>query len=97
MNLFDYTIPEKGETFTTLFKHKNIQINRIVSSDQLEEKTYIQDEDEWVIVLRGEAVLQIEGTQKRLIKGDTLLIPAKTPHTVLSTQQGTLWLAIHIS
>jgi len=97
MNLFDYTTPEKGETFTTLLKHKNIQINRIVSSDQLEEKTYIQDEDEWVIVLEGEAVLQIEEARKRLIKGDTLLIPAKTPHTVLSTQQGTLWLAIHIS
>jgi len=97
MNLFDYTTPEKGEIFTPLLKHKNIQINRIVSSDQPEEKTYLQDEDEWVVVLEGETVLQIEEEQKRLIKGDTLFIPAKTPHTVLSTQQGTLWLAVHIS
>ncbi len=97
MNLFDYATPEKGEIFTTLLKHKNIQIARIVSSDSVEEETYIQDEDEWVVVLEGEAMLHIEEEQKKLLKGDILFIPAKTPHTVLSTQKGTLWLAIHIS
>ena len=97
MNLFDYTIPVTGETFTSLLKHKNITINRIVSADTLDEKTYIQEEDEWVILLEGEAILQIEAKEEKLIKGDSLLIPAKTPHKVLHTRKGTLWLTVHIS
>jgi len=97
MNLFDYTLPKTGETFTTLLQHKNIEIVRIVSADTLEEKCYIQEEDEWVIVLEGEATLEIEGTATRLRRGESLLIPAHTPHRVLQTQQGTLWLAVHIS
>jgi cupin 2 domain-containing protein len=97
MNLFDYTIPVTGEIFTPLLTHKNITINRIVSADTLEAKTYIQEEDEWVILLEGEAILQIEAKERKLSKGDSLLIPAKTPHKVLHTQQGTLWLTVHIS
>ena len=97
MNLFDYTIPVAGEDFIPLLKHKNITINRIVSADTLEAKTYIQEEDEWVILLEGEAILQIEEKRRKLIKGDSLLIPAKTVHKVLHTQKGTLWLAVHIS
>jgi len=96
MNLFDYTTPKIGESFTTLLEHKNIKINRIVSSDNLEPKEYIQDEDEWVVVLEGEAILLINGVEKILTKGDTLFIPAKTPHRVIKTKQGTLWLAVHI-
>ncbi len=97
MNLFEYTVPEKGELFTTLLQHKHITIQRIVSSDHLEEKTYIQEEDEWVVVLEGEALLTIEGEEKILKKGAMLLIPAGTPHQVLQTKAHTLWLAIHIA
>jgi cupin 2 domain-containing protein len=97
MNLFDYTIPEEGEIFQTLLSHKNIKIVRIVSSDQLEEKTYCQEEDEWVILLEGSASLFIEESRIDLSKGESLFIPAGTRHRVLETRKGTLWLAVHIS
>ncbi len=97
MNLFNYTIPTTEETFTALLVHKNITISRIVSSDSPEVKTYLQEKDEWVILLEGEAILQIEEAERKLTKGDSLLIPAKTPHKVLQTQKGTLWLTIHIN
>ena len=97
MNLFDYTVPATDEIFTTLLTHKNITINRIVSSDSLEAKTYLQEEDEWVVLLEGEAILQIKEEERKLTKGDSLLIPAQTPHKVLQTQKGTLWLAVHIN
>ncbi len=96
MNLFNYTVPAAGETFETLLSHKNVEIIRIVSSDRLEEKVYCQDEDEWVVVLEGEALLSLDGEEKRLKRGDSLFIPAKTQHRVLETKRGTLWLAIHI-
>ncbi len=97
MNLYDTPSPETGETFTTLLEHKNVKIIRIVSSDQVEPLTYNQDEDEWVAVLEGEAVLQIDGEGITLRRGDTLLIPAHTPHTIVQTQKDTVWLAVHIN
>jgi len=96
MNLFDYTIPEKDETFDTLLSHKNIKIMRIVSSDQTEKKVYCQAEDEWVIILQGEANLVVNDKKRHLSKGDSLFIPAQTSHRILTTKSGTLWLAVHI-
>jgi cupin 2 domain-containing protein len=96
VNIYDYLTPQSGETFTTLLEHKNIKINRIVSSDDLDAKVYIQEEDEWLVVLQGQATLLLNDEKKTLIKGDTLFIPSKTPHRVLSTQNGTVWLTVHI-
>ena len=96
MNLFDYTIPTTGENFDTLLSHKNIEIVRIISSDQLEKKEYYQEEDEWVVVLEGSALLLIEGEEKRVDKGEWLFIPARTRHSVVKTEKGTLWLAVYI-
>ena len=96
MNIYDYLTPQSGETFITLLEHKSIKINRIVSSDELVETEYIQEEDEWLVVLEGEATLLLNDEKKTLIKGDTLFIPSKTPHRVLSTQSGTVWLTVHI-
>jgi len=96
VNIYDFTTPQSGETFTTLLEHKNIKINRIVSSDHLEETEYIQEEDEWLVLLEGEATLLLNQTKKTLTKGDTLFIPSKTRHRVLNTQHGTIWLTLHI-
>ena len=96
MNLFDYISPQKGETFTPLLEHKNIKITRIVSSSRIEPSEYIQDEDEWLILLEGKATLMIKNKEKNLSKGETLFIPAKVPHRVLKTNHGTVWLTVHI-
>ncbi len=97
MNLFDFQVPKTGESFTTLLEQKNIKIVRIVSSADIEPIEYIQDEDEWVVVLEGQALLLVNSDEKILEKGDMLFIPSHTPHTVLETREGTVWLAIHIS
>ena len=97
MNLFDYKVPNDGESFTTLFESNKLTISRIVSSDKLEAKQYCQKEDEWVILLEGEATLKIGAALKTLTKGEFLHIPAHTPHEVLTAQKGTLWLAVYIA
>jgi cupin 2 domain-containing protein len=96
VNILNYITPQSGETFTTLLEHKNIKINRIVSSSELEPVEYRQEEDEWLVLLEGEATLLIENQEKLLSKGETLFIPAKVPHTVLKTTTGTVWLTVHI-
>ena len=97
MNIYDYITPQSGEDFTTLLEHKNIKINRIVSSDNVEPVKYNQEEDEWVVLIQGKATLLILGKELILTEGETLFIPAKTTHSVLETDTNTLWLAIHIS
>jgi cupin 2 domain-containing protein len=97
MNIFDHTSPKTGEEFTTLLEHKNVRIVRIVSSNDIEPIDYVQDEDEWVMVVEGGATLNVDGERVTLNQGDTLFIPAHTPHTVTATQHGTIWLAVHIS
>jgi cupin 2 domain-containing protein len=52
--------------------------------------------DEWVILLEGEATLKIDTEIKKLHKGEFIYIPAHTPHEVLTTQKGTLWLALYM-
>lgn len=96
MNIYDYTTPQTGETFTALLEHKNVKINRIVSSDELDAKVYMQNEDEWLVLLEGEAALLLDNEEINLVKGDTLFIPSKKPHRVLHAQSGTLWLTVHI-
>jgi cupin 2 domain-containing protein len=96
VNIYDYLSPQSGETFTTLLEHKNIKINRIVSSSELEPVEYMQEDDEWLVLLDGEATLLIENKEKVLTKGETLFIPAKVPHTVLKTNNDTIWLTVHI-
>jgi len=96
MNFYNFTVPNNGEDFTTLLEHKNIKINRIVSSADVESVEYMQDEDEWIVIIEGEATLFLKNEEKVLKKGDTFFIPAKTPHKVLKTSHGTVWLAVHI-
>ncbi|UFH59482.1 cupin domain-containing protein [Sulfurovum mangrovi] len=96
MNLFEYEVPTEGESFTTLFESDKLTISRIVSSDRVEPKEYCQEVDEWVILLEGEATLKIDTEIKTLHKGEFISIPAHTPHEVLTTQKGTLWLALYM-
>lgn len=61
------------------------------------DQPYLQDWDEWVLVLEGAAELLLNGSDARtLAAGEHLLIPAGTPHLVTHTLEPTVWLAIHI-
>ena len=76
-----------------------VRIERIVSEGQATPCGYWYDQewDEWVMVLRGGAVLEFDDpfAEARLGTGDWLLIPARRRHRVRETRPGTLWLAVH--
>lgn len=89
-----------AEVFTSLIKNKNIHIERIVSYGQVTEAGdwYDQQENEWVMVLKGEAKLEFEGGRVEHLKmGDYIDIPAHIRHRVNWTAEDieTVWLAIH--
>ena len=95
-NIFKINVPEAGELFETLLQHKNIRIERIVSSDKILPKEYCQEEDEWVLLVEGSATLEVEGKVHELKKGDFLFIPSGQRHKVLKTQKGTIWLGVFV-
>lgn len=93
---FDATVPSVGERFDTLLSHRNLVIERILSSARTSPGEYVQTQDEWVVLLKGEAVLEVAGRRIELRSGDYLFLPSGTPHTVASVSEGALWLAIHL-
>lgn len=101
INFFDDLPAESAqEIFTDLLVRPPVRIERIVSTGQATPETapYDQDHDEWVLLLKGEAELWIEGEGERsLLPGDHLLIAAHAKHRVLRTSftEPTVWLAIH--
>ncbi|WP_051279396.1 cupin domain-containing protein [Chitinilyticum aquatile] len=96
-NLFRHAgTPSDGERFDLLLAQRNLLIERIVSSPRIAATTYVQEQDEWVVLLQGEAVLDVTGELVPLAAGDYLFLPAGTPHTVCRVSDGALWLAVHL-
>ena len=60
---------------------------------------YDQDRDEWVVLLKGEAKLEVEGQPQPvgLKPGDHIKLAAHCKHRVAWTdpEQETIWLALH--
>lgn len=90
---------EEHELFEDLLRRPGVRIERIISQGQTTpaDHPYVQDWDEWVLILVGSAELSLEGLgQRSLIPGEHLFIPAGVPHLVTYTADPTIWLAIHI-
>ncbi|MBL4869297.1 MAG: cupin domain-containing protein [Pseudomonadales bacterium] len=100
-NIFQ-SIPENlsEEFFELLVENENVKIERIVSKGHTSPNSgwYDQNRGEWVIVLKGEAIISfVDGSECNLIAGSHLNIPAHTKHRVKWTKPDTetVWLAIH--
>ena len=100
-NIFD-SIPVtlKDELFEEIISKDGLKIERIVSYGHTtaEFEWYDQDSDEWVILLKGEAVLSFENRDDvRLKVGDYINIPAHTKHKVSWTpsDEESIWLAVY--
>ncbi|TVO78366.1 cupin domain-containing protein [Sedimenticola selenatireducens] len=87
------------EQFETLLENPHIRLQRIISPPAFRSEPFQQPEDEWVLVLQGEGILEIADEQITLGVGDSLLIPAGTPHRVITTSidPHCIWLAFHLA
>ncbi|MGB5592898.1 MAG: cupin domain-containing protein [Crocosphaera sp.] len=88
------------ELFETIINSENLKIERIFSTGQTTPKGtwYDQEQDEWVILLQGEATLKYsDNSLINLTAGDYLLIKAHQKHRVeyTSLNPPCIWLAIH--
>lgn len=89
------------EVFESLLETPDLKLERIISKAH---KTapgqwYDQQQDEWVILLQGNAGILIEGDERphEVLPGDYLLLPAHKKHRVewTAADTETIWLALH--
>ncbi len=100
-NIFD-AIPDNLETevFNTLIDSNGVKIERIISKGHKSPESgwYDQDDNEWVLVLKGEATLLFsDGSSIKMKTGDFIDIPAHKKHRVEWTNPKieTIWLAVY--
>jgi cupin 2 domain-containing protein len=86
--------PAEGETATVLARAHGFTVEQILSGRPAAPQAYVQDHDEWVVVLAGGATLEVDGVEHELTVGDWWLLPAGTAHTLVRTEPGTSWLAV---
>jgi len=103
-NIFS-SIPEDipDEITEQIINSGTVRIERIISNGQSSPDNfwYDQDENEWVIVLQGQAEILFENELKiiSLKTGDFINIPAHAKHKVKRTAENmaTIWLAVFYS
>jgi cupin 2 domain-containing protein len=102
-NLFkDIPCEMPEEFYQEILNRSNVRIERIVSRGHRSPEGFWYDQawDEWVLVVRGQAAVEIDGQSKALTlgPGDHLFIAAHTRHRVTWTddKSDTIWLAVHI-
>lgn len=94
-NLYAMALPEKNhETFSTLFDNQALKIEAIRSWLTMPGESYCQEHDEWVVLLEGNAELEIASQRYLFHRGDYCFIPKQTPHTVLWTSENALWIGV---
>jgi cupin 2 domain-containing protein len=89
-----------SEEFLTLLETEAVKVQRIVSNaaQSPEEFWYEQSYTEWVLLVRGHAVLAFEGGERlELNEGDYLAIPPHARHRVDETGPETIWLVVHLT
>ncbi len=94
--------PSRGECGSevceTLLETEGVKIERIVSHSAASPEGfwYDQAQDEWVLVVKGEATLVIFPEERVSLKtGDHVLLPAHCRHRVEWTSGETIWVAVH--
>ncbi|SFD60000.1 cupin domain-containing protein [Pseudoalteromonas denitrificans] len=89
-----------SEIFEDLIESSNVKIERIISNGHSSPKIgwYDQAQNEWVIILKGEAIITFENDSSVHLKaGGYVNIQAHQKHKVSWTIENTetIWLAVH--
>lgn len=97
-NIYNNIVSSENEEFLKIIQKDNIKIERIVSNGQSSPQNfwYNQKQNEFVIVLKGEAIIDFKDTEIKLKEGDYLNIKAHKKHRIKYTtpDEPTIWLAV---
>jgi len=88
--------PGSGERVEPIASVGGAVVEQILSGTLDAPVEFVQDHDEWVVVLAGGAVLEVADETIELTPGDWVLLPAHLPHRVARAKPHTNWLALHV-
>jgi cupin 2 domain-containing protein len=87
--------PAEGERSEEIARLGGVVVEHTLSGEVAAPLDFDQAHDEWVVVLEGGAVLEVDDKRLELRSGDWVLLPAHLPHRLVETRPGTSWLALH--
>ena len=103
-NLFGSPLPALGEESERVLQSGESWCLKLIVSNQFKSPDgfwYDQDEDEWLLLLKGSARLRLENPEQiiDLSAGDHLYLPSRRRHRIERTdpQPGTVWIALYWS
>ena len=88
--------PVTGERVEEVVGVRNVVVEQVVSGEVDGPLDYLQQQDEWVVVLSGAAVLEVGGERIEMEGGHWALLPGGVPHRLISVEPGTNWLGVHV-
>lgn len=88
--------PAQGEQAEKVLAFGNAFVQQILSGRLEGPADYLQEQDEWVVVLAGAATLEVDGETVELEAQDWLFLPSGLPHRLVETEPETSWLAVHV-
>lgn len=88
--------PATGERIEEVFRHRNLMVEQILSGDVDDPVDYLQEQDEWVVLTAGTAVMEVGGEAIELTAGDWVFLPGGVPHRLVRTTAGSRWLGVHL-
>lgn len=98
VNIFSNLPQSTDEIIEILVRSSDVRIERIISNGNHSPEGfwYDQEENEWVIVLQGAAIIEFEDEMVELKSGDYILIPSHKRHRVAETSvsEETIWLTV---
>ena len=99
VNVYDALPDEtRDELVSAILSGENIRIERIVSTGQISPEGfwYDQEEDEWTLLIMGEAELRFKDKIIKMVAGDSVFIPAHTLHRVEKTsiEPPCIWICV---
>ena len=86
--------PAVGERTIALASAAGFTVEQTLSGVLEGPVEYVQDHDEWVLVVDGAATLAVDGTEHELTDGDWCHLSAGVPHVLVRVAPGTRWLAV---
>ncbi len=94
-----YELLKNTAFIDSIVETKNIRIERVVSNGQISDKNSWCEVNynEFLVLLKGNTVLEINNTSYKMSEGDYIIIPpmAKNRVAYTSTSQETIWLAVY--
>lgn len=89
-------MPATGEHIDEVLTLRNMVVEHIVSGPDVAPEEYLQEQDEWIVLLSGHAALDVGGEPVDLGPGVWVFLPAGVPHRLVEVEAGSNWLAVHL-